>query len=615
MLQGCDGRKAAKPEYSRVRVVTLGSEAGMMISPDAPIKHVKDDKLGRAPFARALAKTLLANAADESFVVGVHGKWGTGKSSVLNLCVEELRTQAKDSPQELDIIHFNPWNFADQDQVVLQFFRQLTAHLRNLDPKGVGKIKNLIESLDAYATTLGPPFEAIPYGKTLWTGWRAGIGVMRRALGMGQDVDSLYSSISNQLQDLKRKIVVVIDDVDRLTAAEIRQVFQLVKISARFPYVIYLVAFDRTAVASALKDLGVGSGEEYLEKIVQVSFDLPPISGAALTKIILESISALIHKYSPAKMDTARFGNVFHAGIRDSFDSLRDVQRFLNGLEFGFGMVAKEVNGIDFIALECLRIFYPSIFEAVRNNKKIFAGHIDAFEKDRGSGEYRKTVESVLTDETNLEKTKDLLIELFPKLRYAYGNTLYPGDAEEDWERNLRIASTRYFDLYFQLVVSSEDVSTSEVDMMVSKASDWAALEELLASYIGSKRIVNALSSFRHSLGDIKPGFLPNVLHNFWCVPVFCDPTSHADLLVSILFLGCSKFLAALSPDHNREDLARIRLVKVQKCRLATTRCRVACARHLAANCGLLSDVVFGLGSGQPLNLRSLGNHIIRRKG
>ena len=61
MLQGFHGPNAPKPEYSSVRVAILGSEVGIMISPDAPIKHVKDDKLGRAPFARALAKTLLAN--------------------------------------------------------------------------------------------------------------------------------------------------------------------------------------------------------------------------------------------------------------------------------------------------------------------------------------------------------------------------------------------------------------------------------------------------------------------------------------------------------------------------------------------------------------------------
>jgi predicted KAP-like P-loop ATPase len=487
-----------------------------VISPDAPITRVQDDKLGRAPFARALAKTLLANTAEESFVVGVHGKWGTGKSSVLNLCVEELKAQSKDTDQVVDILRFNPWNFADQNQLVLQFFRQFTGHLQKLDKKTVGQLKNLIESLDAYATTLGPPIEAIPYGRTILTGLRAGVGVARRSLGMGQDLDSLYNSISGQLQQLKRKTVVVIDDIDRLTASEIRQIFQLVKISARFPYVIYLVAFDRTAVTAALEGLGVGSGEEYLEKIVQVSFDLPPISEAMLTTMILESIGQLVEQYPAAKFDTHRFGNVFHAGIRDSFESLRDVQRFLNGLEFGFGMVSKEVNGVDFIGLECLRIFYPTIFEAVRSNKKIFSGHIDPIQQEKGAAEYRKSVENAIPDKDSLEKTKDLLIELFPKLSWAYANTLYGGESEEHWERDLRIATARYFDLYFQLVVSSDDVSTSEVDKLCESVSDSSTLTELLNNYIYSKKIVNALSAFRHSFDNIKSEALPNILQSLF---------------------------------------------------------------------------------------------------
>ncbi len=84
--------------------------------------------------------------------------------------------------------------------------------------------------------------------------------------------------------------MVIIDDIDRLTAAEIRQIFQLVKLSARFPYVVYVLAFDRDAVAEALSELGVTSGEEYLEKIVQVSFDLPPISEQTMTLMISETL-------------------------------------------------------------------------------------------------------------------------------------------------------------------------------------------------------------------------------------------------------------------------------------------------------------------------------------
>lgn len=95
-----------------------------MISPDAPIGSVEDDRLGRAPFAKALAKAILNAPCTESFVVAIHGKWGSGKSSVLNLCLAELEEESKASGEQVDTIRFNPWIFADQNQTVLQFFRQ-----------------------------------------------------------------------------------------------------------------------------------------------------------------------------------------------------------------------------------------------------------------------------------------------------------------------------------------------------------------------------------------------------------------------------------------------------------------------------------------------------------
>jgi hypothetical protein len=100
--------------------------------------------------------------------------------------------------------------------------------------------------------------------------------------------------------------------------------------------------------------------------------------------------------------------------------------------------------------------------------------------------------------------------------------------------------------------------------------------------------------------------------HNFWFLPVFCDLDLHADLLVTIHFFGSSEFHSNVTPNQNGEVLARVGLVQVQKRRVAASRRGLARARHLAAHCRLLPDMVFAFGSGQPLNLRSLGKHITR---
>ncbi len=64
----------------------------------------------------------------------------------------------------------------------------------------------------------------------------------------------------------------VIDDIDRLIPSEVQELFQLIKVNADFPNVVYLVLFDRSVVEKNIEKVVAVSGRDYLEKIVQVGF-------------------------------------------------------------------------------------------------------------------------------------------------------------------------------------------------------------------------------------------------------------------------------------------------------------------------------------------------------
>src|SRR5204862_4125110 len=68
-------------------------------------------------------------------------------------------------------------------------------------------------------------------------------------------------------------VLIVIDDIDRLTNEEVRLLFRLIRSNADFPKFIFLLLFDRYVVATALDAASPDHGEAYLEKIVQVGFD------------------------------------------------------------------------------------------------------------------------------------------------------------------------------------------------------------------------------------------------------------------------------------------------------------------------------------------------------
>ena len=66
---------------------------------------------------------------------------------------------------------------------------------------------------------------------------------------------SIKKDLDKLIKQKKRKILVIIDDIDRLSDFEIRQIFQLVKLIADFPQTIYLLSFDREVVVKALENV------------------------------------------------------------------------------------------------------------------------------------------------------------------------------------------------------------------------------------------------------------------------------------------------------------------------------------------------------------------------
>ena len=188
------------------------------------------------------------------------------------------------------------------------------------------------------------------------------------------------------------------------------------------------------------------------------------------------------------------------------------MRRFVNGLEFGFGLVADELNGVDFIAIEAIRLFHPTAFSAIRENKDIFAGHVDTFLEHTGSEKFESSVNQVLEQVATIpEGLKDVLIELFPKLAYAYGRTTYGHQWETAWEKEYRIASKRYFDAYFALTLLDTEVSRREVTTFIESSASQVQLETILTEWAKSGKLKNAVESLRYRKSEIPHSNLATV--------------------------------------------------------------------------------------------------------
>ncbi|MDE0101268.1 MAG: P-loop NTPase fold protein [Bryobacterales bacterium] len=350
-----------------------------MISIDHPIHDARDDALGRTEPANSFVRYALALDATEGAVVGVFGPWGSGKTSFINLARQEFKRRG------FRVLDFNPWLFSGSEQLVERFFAELSDELKLADLVEVGK------ALDDYGKALGGALNLaigtigiVVSVSTAVTGLAtliadlstaiisgivvAGIAVLLlEALGKTlrrrqSGIPGLRKKVEEALRKRNKPIFIVLDDVDRLSVAEIRDVFKLVRLTASFPNLVYIVACDRLQVAKALSELGV-SGHDYLEKIIQLPFDLPAAPNELLEKQLEAAIGNIVDgTENPGPLDRQAWEAVAVELVRPLIRNMRDVRRYAASTQKTLAHLDGQVALADVLGLEAVRIFLPGVF-------------------------------------------------------------------------------------------------------------------------------------------------------------------------------------------------------------------------------------------------------------
>lgn len=95
-----------------------------MFHSDKPIDKKEYDCLNRTEFSKQLAKAILEYTRTDNFTISLCGKWGSGKTSILNMVIEEIAAISKNNMEDEKpiIIRFDPWNYSDCSQLISQFF-------------------------------------------------------------------------------------------------------------------------------------------------------------------------------------------------------------------------------------------------------------------------------------------------------------------------------------------------------------------------------------------------------------------------------------------------------------------------------------------------------------
>lgn len=435
-----------------------------MFSTDKPITDASEDKLGRSGFAERLAKAIINFDTADSYAIALQGAWGCGKTSVLNMAIQKIE-EATD--KKAVIIRFNPWNFTTTGQLIDQFFATMSSKLKlSKSNERLQKVGELVEKYSSileytqYIPGVGSYMNALPKVAKAFGG-----RMRKNASEKLKDAVYQKEEIEKELLLIDSHILVVIDDIDRLPNDQIRLIFQLVNSVAGFPHTVYLLSYDKEIVTRALDDVQGQRGAEYLEKIIQVPFDMPPINKYRVRSILKDEVEKTRNMPSADKIDVAHWEQVFGYCIAPLVKSLRDVNRYCNVLSFAYAAVQSEVDFSDMAGITAIKVFAPTIYEWIYKNRiSLVGGYRGGGIALNGVEDYRaemgRVAKQVYPD--NPEYMLDALACLFP----AFGNRIsYASDFQTPAELHqaLRIASEAKFDLYFSL--SLEDVKIPKIEL------------------------------------------------------------------------------------------------------------------------------------------------------
>ncbi|MBT1585315.1 KAP family P-loop NTPase fold protein [Curtobacterium flaccumfaciens] len=418
---------------------------------DAPITSSDEDNLGRAPVAQEFAETLRELDASKGLVVGVLGPWGHGKSSFINL----MREQFAINPA-LTVIDFNPWMFSGSDQLVNFFFTEIGAELSVRNRSRFGRTADW---LSQYAGLLKPvsQFVPIPGAAAVGEAAAAALGGLSSTTDADRSAKKVREEISAELSTLPQPIVVVIDDIDRLTTVEIREIFKLVRLTASFANIIYVLAFDRERVEHALTEDGI-PGRAYLEKIVQVSFDVPQAPDKLLRSQIFEELDRILAPVTDATLDENRWSDVYWEVIDPLISNMRDVTRYAISARSTVKSLGNEVDLVDLLAVEALRVFRPELVQQLSKLRTELTSARDIMgRKDERAQETMSALFTRFPDDGDVLRA--LINRVFPVALQYIENNHYGSDWASTWRTAHRMAHIDFLNLYFDRVAPDELVA------------------------------------------------------------------------------------------------------------------------------------------------------------
>lgn len=465
---------------------------------DGAITDKSQDLLHRENFVSQLREEIAKiECSQESFVFGLQGNWGTGKSSIMNLLLKDCQDD-----ERLILVKYDPWVFADAEGMIVSFYQSIEQSI------------NVLFLFPSLKRLFARYQKLISSGLSKITKFDIGFDLID-----GEGAQDMKFKLEQYVSRTKRRVVIFIDEIDRLQRDEILMLFKLIRANGNFKNTVFVLAYDRNVVENRLADQhqvvvivmpppplnpqgstspvpkvhpfpssSIDAG--LLDKVVQKPINLPGLLPEDIDSFLDKQINALLdelHIFS-SKEEEKEFGSDFSTFyvryLKKLFTDLRAVKRYVNSLFSSLPPIAGEVNVYDFMLLETLKVFFPAVHSDTWENpwyyvsfewssdgsylESPFSFGPDGEEKERNL-KISTYINELISKYTDIRQkiVLEILQELFPVVSAAYGHN-YSSVSRREARQKRRVAHPDSFRQYYTLVAPSTTVTQTQFEELMT---------------------------------------------------------------------------------------------------------------------------------------------------
>jgi len=452
---------------------------------DNPITNIEDDILGFTSLAKRISNSITSSNINtrNSFTISIEGQWGAGKTSLVNLIKNEIK-------DEVIVLKFNPWMINDFEQLIKYFFSEFIKIVIKEIPWHKPYLKSkVIKSIKKMASFLTP--DNIRMGtKNFSTTYKT-----KDLFFSEPTIYELKSEINAHLKQLNKRIVIIVDDIDRLTDKETETFFRLIKGIADFDNLIYLLLYDKAIVSKSLEQFKQENGEKYLDKIVQYSISIPKNYDSVLNKILFDKLDEILSNIQKYNFNKDKWSEIVPL-LNKYIKNIRDINKVISVISFEYPQIAEDIEFTDFFIISLFKVHKYSLYEAIRDKQYKFfnTGHNHLIDEEKKEFE-QKEKEYLENFLSQFSKYKPLFYELFPTLKdeeYYHWNHI-------SIHQYKPIDSKHYFDNYFTFSVSDNKFSSQEYSELSKKLLliDFREFEKAILSIDNIEKISLFLEMFK----------------------------------------------------------------------------------------------------------------------